>query len=127
MTKAREPIVTNIGKYLKALRNHNRITRKIVATRMGLSVQTIANVEDGYNPPPDEKRLRLWMRTLGESKRTPEALKLLRQVRRSRSVRYKPKHVANEHLDRIIDAYDNNTLDEADVKLMKLIAPRSYN
>jgi hypothetical protein len=67
------------------------------------------------------------MRILGETKRTPEALSLLRSLKTNRTVRYQPRNKANEHIDRIIDAYDNGTLDVADTKLLQMVAPHAYD
>ena len=122
----RIPIGSDFGNYLRNLRVRKNITIKRLAAGLNLSYSSVANVEDGYNPPPNLERLRLWLKLLGESSRYIEASRFLRSIRTHRRVDYHPRNPANEHLDRLIDAYETGRLTEADLQLLRMIAPQEY-
>ena len=122
----RTPIGQDFGTYLRNLRVRKNITIKRVAEGLNLSYSTVANIEDGYNPPPNQERLRLWLKLIGESGRFIEASRFLRSIRTSRRIDYHPRNPANEHLDRLIDAYETGRLTEADLQLLRMIAPQEY-
>ena len=122
----RTPIATDFGTYLKALRVHKGITRKKLGAGIGLSYSSIRNIEDGWNLPPTPERLRLWLSLIGESKRYGEATRLLRSIKNIRTFHYYPRNPANEHIDRLLDAYEKGKLTLPDLRLLQMIAPREY-
>ncbi len=122
----RTPISGDFGTYLKALRIHHNISVAAVAEGLSLAPRTVKNIEDGYNPVPTLARVRLWLGLLGESSRYAEASRLLRQIKTRATVVYIPRNPANEHIDRLLSAYETGRLSDADLKLLQMIAPREY-
>lgn len=120
-------IFNDFGTYLKSLRVEKNITIAKLADGLGLSPATVKNIEEGTNPAPGEDRLQLWLRVLGQSSRYHQARRLLRNVKTFRRINYQPRHPANEHIDRLIDAYDLGRLSKADLNLLRMVAPRKYN
>ena len=125
--KKRKPIFSDFGEYLRSLRVERNVTRKNLANELTLSEYTIRNVEEGYNVPPSPERLRLWLMSLGESARYPQALRLLCQTKTKRVVNYKIRNPATEHIDRLLDAYESGRLSSTDLKLLQLISPGEYD
>lgn len=125
----RKPMASDFGTYLKFLRlsKNPPISRKTLAEGLSLSPSTVRLIEDGYNPPPNLQRLKLWLTLIGESKRFTEASAFLAAIKTYRKINYKPRHPANEHIDRLIDAYENGNLDEADLTLLQMVAPKAYS
>jgi hypothetical protein len=70
--------------------------------------------------------LKLWLKIMGCSDKIPEALRFLASVRTSRNLKYFPRNPANEHIDRLIDAYESDRLSPADLCLLRMIAPGEY-
>lgn len=124
--RARVPLSTDIGSYLRTIRRAKGITLEKVADDLGLSPSTLTSVERNRRKPPTAERLRLWMLALGESKRYSEALTLLRRFKSKREIQYEKRHPANEHIDRLIDAYENYTITDADIELLKMLCPSEY-
>lgn len=125
-TPARVPLATDFGTYLKALRADRGVPLKVIAEGLNLSSQTISNIENNRVSTPHPHRVKIWLGLLGCSDKYDEAISLLRRVKRRRSVEYILRDPATEHLDRIIDAYENQTLDVLDHALLASIAPREY-
>jgi len=111
---------------MKSLRVGNGITLRKVADALNLSIRTIGNVEMGYNAPPKADRLKLWLSAIGEPKRYNEALRFLKAVKVKRTIGYRVGDKSNEHIDRILDAYEQGRLSETDQALIKMIAPQIY-
>lgn len=124
--KIRKPIAIDFGNYLKTLRVEREIARSKVAKALNLSIVTIKYIEQGINPPPKIERLRLWLSAIGASNKFTEAAELLRSVKLKANITYVSGHPANEHIDRILEAYNTNTLTEADINLLRMVSPRSY-
>lgn len=120
------PIVSDFGAYLKSLRVSNGITLKKVAESLNLSVRTVGNTEMGYNKPPNAERLKLWLSAIGETSKYGEALRLLKAVKTYRTIGYRTGDHSNEHIDRLLDAYEQGRLTETDQSLIKMIAPHIY-
>lgn len=118
---------TDIGGYLRSLRFHKRIKIQQIADALNLKPNTIRNIERGDNPPPSEDRLRIWLNTLGESSRYHEAVALLRSIKTRRTIAYLSRNPANEHIDRLLDAYEQNRLTTADLAMLEMIAPNMYD
>lgn len=123
----RVPMGSDFGSYLKSLRVHNQIPIQQLATVLSLAVKTVENIELGYNPPPNQTRLKLWLKAIGESDRYQEACQFLRSLKATRQVRYIARHPANEHIDRLLDAYENGRLSASDLRLLQMIAPWEYS
>jgi len=123
----RKAIFSDFGEYLRSLRIQKNLTRTEVAKALNLSMYTIRNIEEGYNIPPSPERLRLWLGALGESKQYPQALRLLRQTKNNRTVFYKIRNPATEHIDRLLDSYESGTLSITDLRLLQLISPKGYS
>lgn len=122
----RKPISADFGSYLKTLRVKKKITAERLAEGLSLSPTTVMNIESGTNPAPNEQRLRLWLTILGESKRFHEAKMFLSSIRVRRTLRYTPRDECNEHIDRILDAYEGGRFNATDISLLKMIAPSEY-
>lgn len=122
----RKPITSDFGQYLRSLRHQNGIKVERLAESLSLSPCTVLNIENGTNPPPNVQRLELWLTILGERNRLNEAKMFLSSVRVKRSVRYTPRDEANEHIDRILDAYEAGRLSPTDMSLLQMIAPSEY-
>ena len=125
--KNRKPIASDFGTYLYNLRVERNLSAKDVAPTLGLSERTIHNIENGYNPPPSPERLRMWLQAIGCKEKYSEAMTLLSSIKLRRYVTYQPRNPANEHLDRLIDAYDSGTLTKADLEMLRMIAPHQYH
>jgi transcriptional regulator with XRE-family HTH domain len=126
--KIREnPIGSDFGTYLRILRYNKGITVEFVAEGLGLSVRTIKNIETGQQGNPNPERLKLWLKLLGESERYNEAMKFLGSVKNIRQFRYQPRNRANEHIDRLLDAYESARLTEADLYLLRMVAIGQYD
>lgn len=123
----RHVMITDFGAYLKQLRLERNMTQVALAELVNYTPMTIKMIESSKSPPPTERRLRIWLNALGMSKKLPEALRLLRSVKRSRRVLYHINDKINEHLDRILDAYDNHTLTPMDKDLISMIALQEYS
>ena len=119
----RTPIASDFGAYLNTIRTEKNITRKYLADQLNLAVNTVRNVEDGYNEAPTGERLKLWLGILGEGKRYKEAVALRASIKVRRRFDYKKRHLANEHIDRLLDAYENDKLTDVDLNLLRMIAP----
>lgn len=124
--KAREPIITDFGMYLKGLRHLAGISGGDLAKALSMSPSTIYNIERGFNYPPSPAQLQIWLRVLGFSHKLGEATRLLHKVKKRRTINYVIRHEATEHIDRILDAYDNNTLSIMDIDILKTIAIQEY-
>lgn len=120
-------MTADFGNYLRSIRIARDIRVSELAELLSLNPQTVSNTESGYNSPPNPERLRLWLDALGESKRYKEALNLLRQFKFQRTIRYHPRDPANEHIDRLIDAYESGRLTPADIRLLQLVSPQEYS
>lgn len=125
-TERRYVMITDFGQYLRSLRFDAGVGLKDLSAALHLSPSSIINVELGYNPAPRPERLSLWLRALGRPDKYPEALLLLQRIKKTRAIRYQVRHPANEHIDRIIDAYEGNRLDPLDIELLRCIALREY-
>lgn len=97
-----------------------------IAKIVGFSEMMVSRIENSIRNPPSEARLRIWLAALGESNRLPEALRLIRSVKRSRRVVYFINDPINEHLDRILDAYENHRLKPMDKDLLSMIGLQEY-
>lgn len=124
--RARIPLSTDIGSYLRTIRREKGISLEKVGETLSLSPKTISYIEMNLTKPPTAERLRLWMFSLGEGSRYPEALTLLRRFKIKREIHYEKRNPANEHIDRLIDAYENYTINDADIELLKMLCPREY-
>lgn len=122
----RDPIITDFGSYLKGLRLQASMSCREVAEGMNLAESTIYNIERGHNYPPNPAALQQWLIVIGFSHKYGEALRLLRKIKKKRLIQYMIRHPSTEDIDRILDAYENNTLDEMDMDLLRMIAPREY-
>lgn len=122
----REPLITDFGAYLRKLRLTASMTAADVAKVLSLSPSTIMNIEKGYNYPPNPARLSQWLQAVGFPQKLGEALRLLRRIKKKRLVTYFIRHPSTEDIDRILDAYENHTLDEMDMDLLKAIAIKEY-
>ena len=123
----RKPIASDFGTYLRNLRVSKNLTLKDISGPLNLAPKTIGNIEQGYNPPPRPARLKIWLKVLGYPDKYAEALAFLSSVKHGRSVKYQPRNAANEHLDRLLDAYDSGTLSSSDLNMMRMIAPGQYH
>lgn len=123
----RKPIASDFGTYLRNLRVSRNLTLKDLSGPLNLAAKTIGNIECGYNPPPRPARLKIWLRAVGYPEKYNEALAFLSAIRNSRTIQYQPRNGANEHIDRLIDAYESGTLSNADINLLRMIAPDQYN
>lgn len=126
MSEKRKVILTDFGRYLKQLRLGRNITVEKLSREVGLRPNTITKIEQSSRSPPSEDRLVIWLTALGESKRIPEALRLLKSLKRSRRVTYYPNHPMNEHIDRILDAYEKNQLSLIDQDAISMVALHTY-
>lgn len=126
VTTNRTPIASDFGTYLKNLRVEKNLTVRDVATSLNLSPRTVSNIEQGYNPVPNPERLKLWLSVMGCRDRLTEAMSFLSAVKHFRKFNYLPRNEANEHLDRLIDAYEFGRLSPADLNLLRMIAPGEY-
>jgi transcriptional regulator with XRE-family HTH domain len=124
--KDRDPIGSDFGNYLRTLRVERNLTTKDIAAGLHLKFKTIENIEAGVHCPPRPERLKLWLKIMGCSDKIPEALRFLASVRTSRNLKYFPRNPANEHIDRLIDAYESDRLSPADLCLLRMIAPGEY-
>jgi transcriptional regulator with XRE-family HTH domain len=122
----RTPMLTDFGEYLRSVRMLKGITRPQLAESLGLSKNTIRNIEEGINSPPNPQRLKVWLSALGEAHRYNEAMKILRQLKLRRVIHFLPRDPANEHIDRLIDSYENGRLSLADLRLLQMISPQEY-
>lgn len=122
----RLPIITDIGAYLRTLRVNAGISAAEVGKKLNLTARTIYNIEYGQTYPPDPERIRDWLIVLGEIDRFAEALALYRQYRTHRTIYFRTRDEANEHIDRIIDAYQRYGLTDTDIALLRMIAPNEY-
>jgi len=125
-SKARQPMSTDIGMYLRQLRRQKGYSISEVAEDLGLSYSSIQSIERNSHPVPSPERLRIWLRAIGANDCYAEAITVLRQHKGSRTIEYEIRNPANEHIDRIIDAYENNTLTRTDLALIRLVAPDEY-
>jgi transcriptional regulator with XRE-family HTH domain len=125
-TKKRKPIKDDFGSYLKYLRVKQGLTAKEVAKVLELAEKTVTNVENGYNNPPPPERLKLWLSAIGCRERFSEAMSFISATKTRRVITYRARDPANEHIDRLIDAYEDGTLKDADLNLLRLIAPSQY-
>ena len=125
-TKKRSPVLSDFGEFLRSLRIQKNVTRANLAKELTLSVHTVRNIEEGYNVPPSPERLRFWMSALGESPQYVHALRLLRQTKHGRTITYKVRNAATEHIDRLLDSYESGRLSPTDIKLLQLISPGEY-
>ena len=114
--------------YLRTLRLRKNISIKTVAEHLQLSHSTIHEIEDGKRPPPKPgPRLKLWLGVLGESGRYKQLCGLLNCVKKSRTIRYRKRDLANEHIDRLIDLYESDDLSPLDLELLRMIGPQAYD
>jgi len=120
-------MITDFGAYLKQLRIERNMTQVALAELVNYTPMTIKMIEASKVPPPTEHRLRIWLNALDMQKRLPEALRLLRSVKRSRRIIYHINDKLNEHIDRILDSYENHTLTPLDKDLLSMIALREYS
>jgi len=123
----RRVMITDFGAYLKQLRVDKGLTVEMIAPDVGYTIDTISRIEKSHVPPPKEHRLRIWLAAIGQSAKLPEALRLMRSVKRGRRIEYKINNAVNEHLDRILDAYENNALGVLDCDMLSMIALREYS
>ena len=123
----RRVMITDFGAYLKQLRVDKGLTIEMIAPDVGYTRDTIMRIEKSHLAPPKEHRLRIWLAAIGQSAKLPEALRLMRSVKRSRRIEYKINNAINEHLDRILDAYENNALGVLDCDMLSMIALREYS
>lgn len=93
---------------------------------VGCSEMMVSKIETSQRNPPSEARLSIWLASLGASSKLPEALRLLRSVKRSRRIVYFINDPINEHLDRILDAYENHRLKPMDKDLLSMIGLQEY-
>lgn len=122
----RQIVITDFGAYLKRLRIDKNITLTKLSKEIGYAPEVISKIEKSTRLPPPEHRLALWLSALGESKRLPEALRLLRSVKRSHRVFYFANDPINEHIDRILTAYANHRLNTMDKDLLSMVALGEY-
>jgi transcriptional regulator with XRE-family HTH domain len=122
----RNVILTDFGKYLKQLRLAKGITVDQLSMHVGLRPNTIVKIENSRRGAPSEDRLAIWLTALGETKRLAEATRLLKSLKRSRRITYFKNHPMNEHIDRIIDAYEKNELSILDKDALTMVALKSY-
>lgn len=127
MPVKRTPIGSDFGNYLKALRVEKNITAKQLGKQLDLAEKTITNVENGWNNPPNPKRLKLWLSAIGCSDRYKEAMSFISAIKTRRVIYYQPRNLANEHIDRLIDSYDSGKLTVADIQMLRMIAPDQYS
>lgn len=123
----RRILITDFGSYLRRLRMEKGVLTKDLAAKIGYSEGYVHVIEYGNKHLPSERRLALWLEALGLSPRLPEALRLLRSVKHKRTIQYRRGDEINEHLDRLLDAYDNDTLKDIDKQLLTMIALREYS
>ena len=123
----RTPIASDFGMYLRNLRVEKNLTAADVGRELSLSASTIKNIEAGHNPPPRPERLKLWLKAIGHSSKYKEAMAFLSAIKTTRMVKYLPRDPANEHVDRLLDAYESGNLSSADLDLLRMIAPGEYN
>lgn len=119
-------MITDFGAYLRQLRIDKNLTIEMIAADVGYSPLTITKIEKSLMAPPKERRLRIWLAAIGESAKLPEALRLMRSVKRSRRIQYHINVAVNEHLDRILDAYENNALSVLDCEILSMVALKEY-
>jgi transcriptional regulator with XRE-family HTH domain len=122
----RRVMITDFGAYLRQLRIDKGLTIEMIAPDVGYTPDTIMRMEKSKLAPPKEHRLRIWLAAIGESAKLPEALRLLRSVKRSRRVLYHINNPVNEHLDRILDAYENNALTVLDIDILSMVSLKEY-
>lgn len=126
VTLRRKVMITDFGAYLKQLRIDKGLEIKDVAPDIGFTENTVYRIEASKRHPPSEDRLKIWLTVIGQSAKIPEALRLLRSVKRSRRVEYHINDPVNEHIDRILEAYENRRLTVLDHDLLSMIALAEY-
>lgn len=90
------------------------------------SKNSISMIESGASKITSTHKLKLWIRALGLTPRLNEVYSLYRRIRTNRSVYYQHGHEANEHIDRILEAYENNELTEFDIEILRTVATSQY-
>lgn len=123
--KGRVPLSENVGAYLYNLRILKAISRETLAEHLHVSKYTIRNIENNEKPIRPE-RLKLWLRFLDCSEHYNQILHITRHTKLRRIVYYQLGSDANEHIDRILDAYENNKLSPEDIMILRLVAPSHY-
>lgn len=115
--------ISNIGLFLRDLRNYHGYTIKDVAQRLGFTNHKVGAIERSENDVPVESLLRKWLDYLGLS--TTDINKVLIQAQTHRikhTFRIKAKDTSNIDLLRIIEAYKSNALTSFDRELLRVIA-----
>lgn len=122
----REPLSENVGAYLYNLRMLKNVSRQDVADHLTLSPHTIRNVENNELNVP-QMRLKLWLQFLDAMDHYDQITSIMRTRKTQRKFNYTNNNKANEHIDRIIDAYEHNRLNDTDLALLRMVAPYEYN
>ena len=122
----REPLSENVGAYLYNLRMLKNVSRQDIADHLTLSAHTIRNIENNECNVP-QMRLKLWLQFLDAMDHYDQINSIMRTRKTVRKFNYTTNNKANEHIDRIIDAYEHNRLNDTDLALLRMIAPYEYN
>ena len=121
MPKRKDPI-TDFGLILRNLRTNLGLTTVGVAKEIGKSQSYITHVEKGMTAAPKRETLRKWLKALHCEERFEELHSLALLNRTSIHAKLVPQDPSNADLARIIDAYKENNLSEADRLTLSVIA-----
>jgi len=121
MTVRKDPI-TDFGLILRNLRTNLGITTTVLAQQIGLSQTYVTHVEKGVTSAPKRDTLRKWLKALHCEERFEELNSLALLNRTSVHAKLIPRDPSNADLARIIDAYKENRLTEADRLTLSVIA-----
>lgn len=121
----RKPLTENLGAYLYNLRMLKNISREDIAKHLNLSPATIRNVENNVSHVPP-MRLKVWLTFLDSMDHFDQLMVIIRSTKINRKFDYALNNPANEHLDRLIDAYERNSLSDTDIKILRMLAPYEY-